>query len=120
MKALLRTLPLVFFGFSLSASAENVLACKKRNTFVHSAFAWVEIDRREDGSHHFYYGNGLSDRMLEITFDSPITRISETEYREVGAGYELTASVRSGKLNFTLKNSRGSESRKNYVCETLN
>lgn len=120
MKSLLGLLVVASFGFSLGAHAEIVLACKKRNTFVHSAFAWVEIDRHDDGSHVFLYGNGLSDQMLEITFSSPITRISDTEFREVAPDYELVAQVRSGKLNFTLKNSRSTETRKGYVCETLN
>lgn len=108
---------LTSFVFSTGAHADLVLACKKRNPLVYSSFSWVEIESNADGTHHFYYGIGISDQMLEITYSSPITRVSETEFRELNPYYELTAVVRAGKLNFSLKSARGIENRKGYHCE---
>ncbi len=123
---LIKFLLLFSFLYQTVASAEVVLACKKRNPYVYQSFYWVQIERNEKGQLAFFYGNGVDSQMVEVYFASTVTASAPVtpgiqNYSFQNEAYSLSADVntnaRPSLLKFTIKNKTQTVVRDHFVCE---
>lgn len=108
-------------GMLLSSisQANTLVACRKRNPLVYSAFTWVQIERLQNQELIFRYGNGIQEQMLEVYFDSAIEQRSANEFHFQNSQYELSATIEKKKLSFTLSGGGKTATKKNFECIVL-
>jgi hypothetical protein len=118
-----RILSTAFFSVALFSSAafagsENpaVLQCRKQNWMIPSSYHWVEIVPQASGDLIFQYGTGIDTQLIEVLYQSPIQKISDTQYAYQGDGYRLNVEVQRGRLDFEVVSPGRRQTRKKFTC----